>query len=176
MQALAIESTLVDIHTGIRFDPNFRTLAVEIAGRKFDDDFPKSLPGPQQIGNLLTLLRALMLAYSLRAWDIVGHFELQGDKPDPGKLFMAQIRFLVGIQALQNPGRTLRLLTFGRYRTSFELVRAAAGYFEKLLEFTSRLTTPNQFRAWDQFSGCQCLTAYLQDLASHQAAARGNRR
>lgn len=164
MQEIGIQSTLVDIHLGQRLDPNFRTLAVEITGKKFDLDYPQNLPNPQLIANLLSLVRALMLAYGIRAWDVVGHLELQGDKPDPGKLFMAYIRFVMGILALQENEVSLRRAVFGEYQSRRQLHRSATSYFEQLDQFTQQITRPDQYQAWTQHTQCQPLLTCLQEI------------
>jgi hypothetical protein len=157
MRDLGIRSSLVDIHLGQRLDPNFRTLAIEINGRKFDDDYPNQLPGTQLMANLLTLVQTLMLRYNLRAWDVIGHLELQADKPDPGKLFLAYVRFMLGVLATQDSAPGFRQLVFGPYYTQPQLAQQAHQYFSQLDLFTRRITTTEQYQLWNQHTQCRAL-------------------
>ncbi len=163
MRALTIESTLRAVFDGVWIDPNYRTVAIEITGSRFDRHFPHGLPPTQVISNLLSLLSALLRHFSLGPWDVLGHQELQFDKPDPGKLFTALIRYLLGILALVNPGSRLRKLTFGVINSGHHLIYAARHYFTTLAEYVRRLVLSDDYEAWLSFCGLWDLVEFLRE-------------
>jgi hypothetical protein len=91
-----VHSILQDFFNGAKIDPGWRTIAIEITGFDFDD--PEMTPDSQQMANVLGVIWAVMKRYKISALDILGHHEIELDKPDPGKLFMASIRYLLGVK------------------------------------------------------------------------------
>ncbi len=106
-------SILQDFYTGSKIDPGWRTIAIEITGFNFDN--PETAPGAQQMANVLGVIWAVMKRYKISALDVLGHNELSLDKPDPGKLFMATIRYLLGVKALIDADEEMKELVFGRF-------------------------------------------------------------
>ncbi len=149
LRHLRIRSILTDIYDGVRFDPNYRMLAIEMQGRRYERDFPANMPSAQQMANTLSLIIALMRAYDLGPWDVVGHFELQHDKPDPGKLFIAGMRYLIGLQALTAGPPWLVRRVFG----GLDETRLAVNYFHDLAAYLRMVSTPDTFISFDQFFG-----------------------
>lgn len=161
MRALGLDTGLRSMYEGVWLDPNYRTLAIEISGRRFDRDFPLGLPPTQVTANLLSLLVALSEHHSIGPWDVMGHLELQYDKPDPGKLFTGLVRYLLGIAALVQPGSRLSQLAFGGVTSHPQLQRAARLYFSALSEYVRRLVPPSDHRAWLDYCGHNALVDFL---------------
>ena len=90
-----------------------RTIAIEIAGHSFDH--PQFLPSDQKIANVIALVWALMKRYRIPATHILGHNEITLGKPDPGKKFLALIRYLIGVRALVEADIDSKHLVFGNF-------------------------------------------------------------
>jgi hypothetical protein len=106
-----IHSILQDLYNNPRADPNNRTIAIEVTGY----DFEKQMPGDQQIANVLSVVWAVMKRYGISASNILGHNEIQLGKPDPGKKFIALIRYLVGVKAMVENDAQMFQLVFGQF-------------------------------------------------------------
>ncbi len=106
-------SILQDFYTVSKIDPGWRTIAIEMTGFNFDN--PETAPGAQQMANVLGVIWAVMKRYKISALDVLGHNELSLDKADPGKLFMATIRYLLGVKALIDADEEMKELVFGRF-------------------------------------------------------------
>ena len=106
-------SILQDFYAGSKIDPGWRTIAIEMTGFNFDN--PETAPGAQQMANVLGVIWAVMKRYKISALDVLGHNELSLDKADPGKLFMATIRYLLGVKALIDADEEMKELVFGRF-------------------------------------------------------------
>jgi hypothetical protein len=116
LDRLALEGSfkrhlIQDLYKGKQIDPNRRTLGIEITGNRFDS--LEGMPTDQQIANVVSLVRALMIRYRIPSNALLGHHELQLGKADPGKNFLALIRFLIGVLALSEEDPLFYALVFG---------------------------------------------------------------
>ena len=147
-----VHSLLQDLYntqTSPWYHPNMRTIAIEITGTHFDDDFP----GPQKIANVIGVVWALMQRYRIFANRLLGHHEIQMNKGDPGKQFMAMIRFLVGVKALIQPDPLMKLLTFGQHISADgDMEQAVTRYFKLVRDYHTLTTKPIQVYAWEALS------------------------
>lgn len=166
MAALGIDSILRSMYEGVWIEPNTRTLAVEISGSRFDTDFPAGLPPTQTLANLLSLLSAIMHAYPLGPWHIVGHQEVQYDKPDPGKLFMGLVRYLLGVSALVEGDPLLRRRVFGVAGPKPDLANAALTYFQDLTEYVRRLVLEPDFSRWLSYCDIPTLLSHIGKVSA----------
>ena len=91
-------SILVDFYDGRRIDPNLRTIALEITGTNFDNQLSELVL--QKLANVISVVIAVMKKYRIPALNILGHNEISLNKADPGKMFLALIRYLVCVQSL----------------------------------------------------------------------------
>ena len=147
----AIHSLLQDFYTGPKIDPGWRTIAIEITGQNFDS--PASAPSSQQIANVLAVVWSVMKRYQIAALDVIGHNEIELGKSDPGKGFMALIRFLIGVKALVDGDATMKELVFGRLlmdgRSYLEAVKA---YFQLVREYLVLVSKPSEVYHWEVWS------------------------
>jgi murein DD-endopeptidase MepM/ murein hydrolase activator NlpD len=161
-------SILQDFYTGSKIDPGWRTIAIEITGFNFDN--PETAPGAQQMANVLGVVWAVMKRYKISALDVLGHNELSLDKPDPGKLFMATIRYLLGVKALIDTDEEMKELVFGQFLNeghigegASRLYRSAAysgtrmldavgRYFKFVRDYLVLVSRPARVYAWEKRS------------------------
>ncbi len=144
-------------------DWNYQTLAIEVTGSYFDR--PDQWPGEQQIANLVGLVAALMRRYHIQAVDVLGHAELDPDKSDPGKIFIAMLRALIGAYALVTPDPLLKTLTFGPWLgKSASPMDAALAWFTFIHNYLAIVARPDQVYAWETLSGNGLLLRTLQNL------------
>jgi len=147
----AYHSFLIDLKNGSQIDPNLRSIAIEITGKNFDD--VDHHPSQQKIANVLSTVLAIMRRYKISAANILGHNELQSDKSDPGKKFMALIRFLVGIHALLENDPWMKELVFGQYlQESTTKTGAVVKYFKYVYEYLKLTGTPRTVYEWEKWS------------------------
>lgn len=143
-----VHSILQDFFDGAKIDPGWRTIAIEITGFDFDD--PGTTPDSQQMANVLGVIWAVMKRYKISALDILGHNEIELDKPDPGKLFMASIRYLLGVKALSEPDEQMKELVFGRFLgESGNPKEAVRRYFKFVRDYLVLVSRPAQVYAWE---------------------------
>lgn len=139
---------LQEMYKGWPIDPNRRTIGIEIAGHHFDQ--PGNLPEEQQIANVLGLVRALMLRYRLPANSLMGHHELSLGKPDPGKSFLALIRYLIGVLALTGEDSVFHDLVFGQYFIpGVSQETAYRRYFDFVRDYLVLTNTPARLYRWE---------------------------
>ena len=130
---IGVHNLLQDLYDGPKLDPNMRTIAIEIAGYDFENE--EHYPTDQKIANVLSVVWSGMKRYGIPASNLMGHNEIQLGKADPGKKFMALIRYLIGIKALLENDGVMRRLVFGDFlepdgkpenavRKYFEFVRS----------------------------------------------------
>jgi hypothetical protein len=144
----AVHSLLQDFYDGRYMDQNMRTLAVEITGYDFEN--PAHFPTPQQIANVISLVWALMKRYQVRASDLLGHLEVQLNKADPGKKFMALIRHLIGIKALVEADEEMRLLVFGQFvGPEGDAGLAVRKYFKFVRDYLVLTGVPKSVFEWE---------------------------
>jgi hypothetical protein len=144
----AIHSMLQDFYDGPKIDPGWRTIAIEVAGKDFEN--PKTPPSPQKIANLLALIWAVMKRYQISALDILGHQEIELGKSDPGRGFMALLRYLLGIKALVDEDDQMKSLVFGRLMAGDRDVRRAVErYFRFVRDYLVLVSKPAEVYAWE---------------------------
>ncbi len=142
---------LKDIFEGPEIDPNFRTISIEIAGSDFDN--PINYPSDQKIANTLSVVWAVIKRYGIRATDVLGHHEIQIDNADPGKKFMAMIRFLLGVKALVENNARMNQLIFGQFITAdYNLDEAVKRYFEFVRDYLVLVSLPARVYEWETWS------------------------
>lgn len=131
--------------------PHKRTIGIEIAGYDFDN--PENYPEPQKIANVLSVTWALMKRYRIPVNNIIGHHEIQLSKSDPGKKFLALIKYLIGVKALIEPDDNMKLLVFGQSLESYESPKhAVQAYFGYLRDYMMLIATPRQVSEWDAWT------------------------
>jgi hypothetical protein len=147
-----VHSILQDFYDGPKIDPGWRTIAIEITGYKFDD--PATAPTAQLVANVVSLVWAVMKRYKISALDILGHQELELDKPDPGKRFMATIRYLLGVKALVEDDEQMKELVFGRLLAEgADPAEAVWRYFKFVRDYLVLISSPAQVYPWEASSG-----------------------
>ena len=146
-----INPVLKDLYEGPKVDPNFRTIAIEITGSDFDD--PANYPSDQKIANVLSVVWALMKRYRIRAIDVLGHNEIQLSNSDPGKKFMALIRYLLGVMALVDKDPVLRFQVFSPFMGEDGIpANAVKRYFEFVRDFLVLVGLPDEVFEWEIWS------------------------
>jgi len=160
-----LNPVLQDLYEGPDVDPNFRTIAVEIAGSDFEN--PNSVFPPQKMANVVAVVWALMKRYQIRAIDILGHHEVQLGNSDPGKKFMALIRFLIGIKALVDRDITMFYLVFGNFLGENETPsEAVKKYFDYVRDYLVLVGLPEDVYEWESRSKYW----FVHDCISSQTA------
>jgi hypothetical protein len=144
----SIHSILTELYDGPRLDPNYRTIAIEMAGADFEQE--SHFPSTQQLANVLGLLIALMRRYRIPALNILGHQEIELRKPDPGKKFMALIRYLVGVYALFSRDHELFNLVFGGFiMEDQDAWMGVMRYFRFVRDYFTLVGYPQQVYQWE---------------------------
>ncbi len=138
-------SVLQDAYDGVHISPDKRTLGIEIAGAFFDEIPPLK----QTTANVLATVCVLMKAYKIPAWDVLGHYEIQPGKGDPGKEYLSTIRFLLGIKALQEPDKELKGLVFGNFIDGKDYRKAARDYFDSVRKYLLLTSRPDVVSNWE---------------------------
>jgi hypothetical protein len=141
-------SVLQDIYDGYRMDPNYRTIAVEIQGRDFDE--PEHYPSDQKLANVLAVVWSVMRRYKIKISDVFGHNEVQLSKADPGKVFMQEIRFLLGVKALVENDDMMKELIFGQFfNGNGDGLTATKRYFTFVRDYMVLVGTPKEVYQWE---------------------------
>lgn len=155
-------SILQDWFDGPRQDANQVSLAIELTGGAFEA--PGRAPSSQQVANSLAVVMALMQRYNIHASDVLGHHEIQIDKPDPGKPFMTSIRCLLAAHALWkgNP-RLNELVFYASQHGDREPASAVEAYLRWVWDYFVLVSRPGQVKAWDESSGYWSLWQALGD-------------
>jgi hypothetical protein len=148
-----VHSLLQDFFDGPRrIDPNTCTIAIEITGSNFEN--PASQPGDQQIANVVSVVWALMKRYRIQAGNLLGHHEIQLGKPDPGKKFMALIRFLIGVKVLVDQDEQMFRQVFGPFLWSgLEPNEAVGQYFQSVRNYLNLVSTQRKVYEWEADTG-----------------------
>lgn len=147
-QEPAIHSLLQDYFDGPRIDPNMDTIAIEIAGHDFD--LPSSHPTDQQVANVVAVVWAIMKRYEISALNLMGHNEIQINKPDPGKRFMALIRYLIGLKVLSENDQKMKQLVFGPFSNlEGDTWLAVKKYFKFIRDYFVLVSFPFQVYEWE---------------------------
>lgn len=144
----AAQSLLTELYSGRRYEPNQRTIAIELTGYAFDD--PDQMPGDQQIANLVSVIAALMRRYRIPVQNLLGHQEIDLGKSDPGKKFLALVRLLLGIKALLEPDLLLKELVFGGFlRHAGSPLEAITRYFQSVRSYLCLVDVPRRVYEWE---------------------------
>jgi hypothetical protein len=144
-------SLLQEMYDGRQLDPNLRTIAVEICGWDFEN--PAHFPSEQKIANVVALVWALMRRYGIPAANLLGHHEIQLNKADPGKKFMALIRFLIGAKALVEGDERMKALVFGPFlEPEGDRQEAVKRYFQFTRDYLVMISTPRRVYEWEACS------------------------
>ena len=161
----SINPVLQDLYEGPKVDPNFRTIAIEISGYEFDD--PDHSPSTQQLANVLSVVWAVMKRYRIRAIDVLGHNEIQLTNSDPGKKFMALIRYMLGVMALLEGNAMMRYLVFGPFLNQEESPATAVNrYFKYVRDYLVLVGLPKNVFEWEALSKYWFMVDRLSDLKS----------
>ena len=146
-----INPVLQDIFEGPQVDPNFRTIAIEISGSDFETR--EHFPDPQKIANVLSVVWALMKRYQIRAIDVLGHHEIQVNNADPGKKFLALIRYLLGVKTLLEGDARMCELVFGPFLGTDKVPAGAVQkYFEFVRDYLVLVGLPIDVFEWEILS------------------------
>lgn len=145
-----LHSVLTDIYDGPRRDPNYRTIAIEITGSNFDE--PGNFPPDQQIANLLGLIWALMKRYKIYLVNIFGHHEIELRKSDPGKHFMAFIRYLMVLKGLVENDPEMNRLIFHPFGGEKSIYESGMRSIKFARDHLILVDEPNRVYAWDRHS------------------------
>lgn len=146
-----LRSLLQDLFQGPKMDPNMRTIAIEITGYDFEN--PEHYPSEQQIANVVGVVWAVMKRYRIPAMHILGHNEIKLGKPDPGKKFMALIRYLIGLKALTENNAQMSMLVFNQFLKGVPVPRQAAGeYFRFVRDYLMLVSIQRTVYEWEAAS------------------------
>ncbi len=144
-------SLLQDFFDGPFVDPNMRTLAIELTGGDFES--PGGFPPPQQVANTVSVVYAVMKRYRIRAMDVLGHFEIQLGKEDPGKKLLSLVRLMLGILALCDRDALGKELVFGQFAEGeSDPVQAVQNYFQAVRAYLLAVSTPKTVFEWEILS------------------------
>jgi hypothetical protein len=95
-----------------------------------------------------------MKRYQISAMNLLGHHEIQLSKSDPGKKFMAWVRFLVGVKALIEPDEEMLALVFGSfYNHEMSWDHAVRKYFAFVRDQLVMVSTPQRVYEWERICG-----------------------
>jgi murein DD-endopeptidase MepM/ murein hydrolase activator NlpD len=121
---------LPNVLRGSGEDLNLRTISLELIGKDFDS--PEGHPNPQLTANVVGVIFAYLNKYpDIKFANIMGHFEIQEDKADPGKKFMAEVRLLLALKVLSGQNEALKENLFGPFKTeSGDLKEAVKRFFD----------------------------------------------
>jgi murein DD-endopeptidase MepM/ murein hydrolase activator NlpD len=145
---IGVHSLLQDLFDGPKLDPNMRTIAIEIAGYDFEN--PAHYPDDQKIANAVSVVCAIMKRYGIPASNLMGHNEIQLGKADPGKKFMALIRYLIGVKALVDKDTVMKRLVFGQFMEQTEGVdQAICRYFEAVHKYLVYVGSRRRVFEWE---------------------------
>ncbi len=157
---------LQEFFDGPVVDPNKSTIAIEATGYKFDS--PETAPSDQQIANVLAVVWAIMRRYGILATNILGHQEIQLGKADPGKKFLALMRYLIGIKALLENDPTARWLVFGPFQSNEEKPQQAVEkYFNFIRDYLVLVGSQRSVYEWEADSKYWLVQNHLSGQDAH---------
>lgn len=143
-----INSILPGLLSKPSLDPNLQTISIEISG--FDFDNLERFPSTQKIANVVSLILAIMNRYNISATNVLGHYEFNLGKADPGKNFLALIRLLLGIEALVRNNAELNELVFGQFKSGEDdYENGVLGYFEFVRDYLLLISSPDKVYDWE---------------------------
>jgi len=147
-----IHSILQDMFDGPTTDPNLYTISIEICG--YDFDHPEHQPEQQQIANVVSVVWAVMRRYNITANNLLGHHEIQLGKADPGKKFLALIRYLIAVKALVDRDPVMYRLVFGQFLDHEKGPgQAVSKYFRFVRDYLVLVGTQRDVYDWEGMSG-----------------------
>lgn len=150
-QEPGVHSVLQDMYDVTPINPNYRSIGIEISGSRFNS--PENMPGNQKIANVVSTVWAIMKRYNIPALNILGHHEIQLDKGDPGKQFMATIRYLIGVKASLENDSQMKNLVFGQFVDKNEdRMSASKKYFDFIRNYLVLTSTPKEVYKWEASS------------------------
>jgi hypothetical protein len=156
---------------GQTIDPNMRTIGIEMTGYHYEDR--KHFPSNQQIANTISVIWALMRRYGITANNIFGHNEIQLNKPDPGKKFMAFMRYLVGAKALIDNDPYMNQLVFGNFlQEELDTIQAVRKYFKFVYDYLLMVSKPRRVYEWEGVSGYWFLNDLLDNRPGETVISR----
>jgi hypothetical protein len=168
----SLNPVLKDLYEGPKVDPNFRTIAVEITGSEFDD--PDHYLPAQKIANVVSVVWALMKRYHIRAIDVLGHNEIQLSNSDPGKKFMALIRYLLGVKALVEGDAMMRYQVFGAFLDENVIpADAVKRYFAFVRDYLVLVGLPVDVFEWEAWSKYWFVTDQISGQVAQTNVMRG---
>lgn len=107
--------------------PNRETLGIEVLGYGFNKT--ENYPKPQKIANTLATLIALGEKYGIPGFNLIGHYELDNTRGDPGVEFLYQMKLLYGLSALIEGNQPIASSTFGPFSQAEFVVDQYLDYF-----------------------------------------------
>jgi hypothetical protein len=148
-----VHSILQDWFDGGRsIDPNMHTIAIELTSYDFENR--EHYPTKQKIANAISVIWAVMQRYGITANNLFGHNEIQLNKADPGKKFMALVRYLIGAKALLENDPFMNQLVFGSYLIEeLDTLQAVQKYFKFVYDHLLLISKPNRVYEWEGLSG-----------------------
>jgi len=156
---------------GQDIDPNMRTISIEMTG--YDYESLQHFPSKQKIANAVSLIWALMRRYNVSANNLFGHNEIQLNKPDPGKKFMALIRFLIGAKAMLDNDPRMNQLVFGNFLyEQLDTLQAVKRYFKYVYDYLLMISKPSMVYQWEGQSGYWFLSDLLDNQPGGMAISR----
>jgi hypothetical protein len=168
----AVHSMLQDFFDGPLVDPNMRTIAIEITGYDFDN--PHHYPSDQKIANVLSLVWAVMKRYRIPASNIMGHNEIQMGKADPGKSFLALIKYLLAVKALLEDDEIMKQLIFGQFLTPGRYPQdAVREYYAFTHNYLAYISTRRQVYEWEAGSKYWIVRELVSGESSTVPIAKG---
>jgi len=144
---LEVDTELVPFVESGNKDFNSYSLSLEQVGMDFSKRFPDSFPPIQQLANVLGLVKAACERYGIKAWDVVGHHEIQ-EKADPGDEYMLTLRYLLGIEYIIE-GENLPHDFLG--------TDTPQEYFSKLREYAIAKMGEERYMVWNEIYGMDYL-------------------
>ena len=168
---IGVHSLLQDLYDDPKLDPNMRTIAIEIAGYDFEN--PEHYPQDQKIANVVSVVWAIMKRYGIQASNLMGHNEIQLGKADPGKKFMALIRYLIGVKALVEDDPVMNRLVFGQFmEETGGVAQAICRYFEAVHKYLVYVGSRRRVYEWEAESKYWFVHDFLSsgDRVGHMAS------
>lgn len=135
-------------------DANARTISLELLGSNFDSE--EGHPPAQLIANTVGVILAYMEKYpDINFSNITGHHEIQMDKGDPGKLFMAELRLVLALKILEGNNERLKDNLFSPfYKEGDTKEETIKRFFDFHWDYVvnSRWSRPKEVYRWEKMT------------------------
>jgi len=106
----------------------------------------------------------VMKRYGIPVSHLMGHNEIQLGKADPGKKFMALIRYLLGVKALIEVDEAMKMQVFGQYLIpGRDPAEAVLQYFNFVRDYFVLVGTPRKVYEWEEITKYWYLHALVGD-------------